>query len=118
MKFVKNIINWKKYFLCGIPLFISIILGEIICYYFYVPSLLEVLFTLIGAYISFVLVEKYAVKRLYKINELHMYKDLQFYVTLEYYYDTKLKEFYVDKELGNKNLKQLEYVYNELKKSA
>lgn len=43
------------------------------------------------------------------------YKDIYFNVELEYYYDDMLDEYYVDVELGNKNLKKIRNEYRKIK---
>ena len=57
-------------------------------------------------------------KKIYSINQKIIDDDIEFEIQLEFYYDENLNEFYVDKELGNKNLKKIKdkiYAYSKFK---
>lgn len=47
-------------------------------------------------------------------KELQEYKNIKFEVELEYYYDDKFEDYYVDVELGNKNLKKIRNEYRRI----
>lgn len=51
-----------------------------------------------------------------RFNELCEYKDEKFEIELEYYYNEKIDEYFVDKELGNVNLRKIRNKYREIKK--
>ena len=55
-------LNWKKYWFCGIPLFISLIIGSLLTYFLNIPVLFDFVLMCIGAGITFYLVEKYALE--------------------------------------------------------
>ena len=50
----KKKLNWKKYWLCGIPLFITLIIS---CF---LNSILGLIIHFLGVWFTFYLVEKYA----------------------------------------------------------
>ena len=55
-------------------------------------------------------------KKVYLLNQKIIDDHIEFEIELEYYYDEKLNEFYVDRELGNRNLKKIQDKINSLMK--
>ena len=53
--------------------------------------------------------------KIYKNLELCEYKDLKFEIELEYYFDDFIEEYYVDRNLGNENLRKIRNEYRRLK---